>query len=353
MPLFEFENQMLTRHFYEIDTVCYALLDSLRHKRSTEAVFWARELVLSYEDETLTKTMVQAWIMFMGSQRIDWLDAWFSVSCDAGGCERLVLIAEFSERTVVRGQRSGQVLTFWIASRGLSPVASEDRVVQALGENDPICLYWWLGPAYDKKPSSLLSLVTSYVDSPELFDSLHKAMALKLSVHLRTLLSVCAVQLLCLESYPEPLQVTKGAFVAELLSSWSTGERQSRLFSIKPEMLPQGYKRILQADALCESAVKVMASGCMFWQTIGALITDDASLESVVDTYFPDDIPDEWSVTDRAKSHPVALDVYKVFMKPEYRIKLVWKLKRIPLFRRAMLPHIKLLFKACSVPDRG
>lgn len=348
---------MLTRHFYEIDTVCYALLDSLRHKRSTEAVFWARELVLSYEDETLTKTMVQAWIMFMGSQRIDWLDAWFSVSCDAagcdaGGCQRLVLIAEFSERTVVRGQRSAQVLTFWIASRGLSPVASEDRVVQALGENDPICLYWWLGPAYDKKPSSLLSLLSSYVDSPELFDSLQKAMALKLSVHLRTLLSVCAVQLLCLESYPEPLQSTRGAFVAELLSMWSTGGRQSRLFSIKPEMLPQGYKRILQADALCESAVKVMASGCKFWQTIGALITDDATLESVVDTYFPDDIPDEWSVADRAKSHPVALDVYKVFMKPEYRIKLVWKLKRVPLFRRAMLPQIKLLFKACSVPDR-
>lgn len=347
---------MLTRHFYELETVCYALLDSLRHKRTTEAVFWARELVLSYEDETLTKTMVQAWIMFMGSQRIDWLDAWFSVSSDAGsdagGCQRLVLVAEFSERTISVGQRLSCVLTFWIASRGLSPMASEDRVVQALGENDPISLYWWLGPSYDKKPSSLLSLVCSYVDSPELFDSLQKAISLKLSVHLRTLLSVCAVQLLCLESYPEPLQSTKGPLVAELLSTWSTGKRQSRLFSIKPEMLPHGYKRILQADALCESAVKVMALGCKFWQNIGSLINDDSSLESVVDTYFPDDIPDEWSVTDRAKSHPVALDVYKVFIKPEYRIKLVWKLKRVPVFRRAWLPQTKLLFKACAVPDR-
>jgi len=349
---------MLTRHFYELETVCYALLDSLRHKRTTEAVFWARELVLSYEDETLTKTMIQAWIMFMGSQRIDWLDAWFSIACDAGGCDaggcqRLVLVAEFSERTIGIGQRLSCVLTFWIASRGFSPVASEERVAQALGENDPICLYWWLGTSYDKKPSSLLSLVSSYVDSPELFDSLNKAVCLKLSVHLRTLLSVCAVQLLCLESYPEPLQITRGPLVAELLSTWSTGKRQSRLFSIKPEMLPQGYKRILQADALCESAVKVMAQGCKFWQNIGALINDDSSLESVVDTYFPDDIPDEWSVADRAKSHPVALDVYKVFMKPGYRIKLVWKLKHIPLFRLAMLPQIKLLFKACSVPDRG
>jgi hypothetical protein len=125
------------------------------------------------------------------------------------------------------------------------------------------------------------------------------------------------------------------------------------LFQIKAEQLPRGYKRVLQADALCESAVKVMEMGCKFWLNVGALIQDDDTLESVVTEYFPDDIPDEWSTEDRAQSHPVALDVYKVHMKPEYRIKVVWGLKKhVPLFLKSWYPTIKLLFKTCGVPDR-
>jgi hypothetical protein len=344
---------MLTRHFYELEEVCYALQHCLRHRTAEEAVFWARELVLSFEDDALTKTMIQAWIVYMGASRIDWLDAWFALDEDKGGCQRLVLVAEFCERSPISGVQ--MVKTFWIACRGLSPVASEDRVAQALTENDAICLYWWLGPTYEKKPTALMAAIAGFVDSPELFDSINKAMACKLSVQLRSLLSVCAVQLLCLDSYPDALVPTKGLFVAELLArdDWFIGGRKSRLFQIKAEQLPRGYKRVLQADALCESAVKVMALGCKFWINVGALIQDDDTLESVVSEYFPDDIPDEWSTADRAQSHPVALDVYKVHMKPEYRIKVVWGLKkRVPLFLKSWYPNIKLLFKACGVPDR-
>jgi hypothetical protein len=352
---------MLTRHFYELEEVCFALQDCLRYNKSEEAVFWARELVLSYEDDALTKTMIQAWIMYMGAEKIDWLDAWFQLNLedDKGGCQRLVLVAEFCDRSpcdrsVVKPL--SLVKTFWIACRGLSPVANEERVAQALAENDPICLYWWLGPTYEKKPTALMTAVANFVDSPELFDSLNRAMACKLSVQLRMLLSVCAVQLLCLDSYPDALVVTKGPFVAELLGrdDWFVGGRKSRLFQIKAMQLPRGYKRVLQADALCESAVKVMEMGCKFWQNVGALIQDDDTLESVVSEYFPDDIPDEWSVQDRAQSHPVALDVYKVQMKPDYRVKVVWGLKKhVPIFLKSWYPAIKLLFKACGVPDRS
>jgi len=343
---------MLTRHFYEIDEVCYALQDSLRHKQSEEAVFWAREILLSYEDEILTKTMIQAWIIYMGAERIDWLDAWFQIDNDKGGCQRLVLVAEFCERNDVKGL--SLVTTFWIACRGFSQVASEERVAQALGENDPICLYWWLGPDYEKKPTALMKTIANFVDSPELFDSLNKALACKTSVQLRTLLSICAVQLLCLESYPDPITITKEPFVANLLANdtWAVGYRCSRIYTIKPEQLPRDYKRVLQTVALCESPVKVMENGCKFWQTVGALIQDDDSLEKVVDEYFPDDIPDEWSIADRSKSHPIVLDVYKINIKPEYRIKLVWKLKKVPFFKMSWYTTIKLLFKVCGVPDR-
>jgi len=343
---------MLTRHFYELEEVSYALQDCLRHKKTDEAVFWAREILLSHEDETLTKTMLCSWILYMGARRIDWLDAWYAIdlATDAGGCQRLVLVYEFCQRNLTK--KLPLALTFWIVSRGFSPVPNEERVNQALTENNPIDLYWWLGQSYEKKPTALMNHISGFVDSPELFDSLNKAMMSKISVQLKSLLSVCAVQLLCLESYPESLTVSSGVNVANLLETWSEGLRSSRLFSIKTEQLPLGYKRVLQADALCISPLKVMENGCKFWINVGALIQDDETLESVVDTYFPDDIPDEWSTVDRAKSHPVTLDVYKVHMKPEYRIKLVWGLKNVPMFRKSWYPIVKLLFKACGLPDR-
>ena len=85
--------KMLTRHFYELDEVCMALLDTLRHS-SLESVFWARELILSEEDEVLYKTMIKAWLMYLGPDRIDWLTAF---TATASTTCKLNLIAEFCE----------------------------------------------------------------------------------------------------------------------------------------------------------------------------------------------------------------------------------------------------------------
>ena len=205
---------MLTRHFYELDEVGYALLYCLRHKRCEEAVFWAQELLLSQEEEMLNKIMVQAWITLLGFRRIDWLDAWVN------SVEKLVLVYEFCKKDYA----SSSYLTFWIAARGLSPVASEERVSLALSENDPICLYWWLGSEYDKKPSLLLNTIIGYVDSAEIFASLQKVMKWKLSLQLRTLLAVCAVQVLCLETQPAPLVCTTHDTAKSLLLGWSVGK---------------------------------------------------------------------------------------------------------------------------------
>lgn len=335
--------KMLTRHFYELDEVGYALLYCLRHKRCEEAVFWAQELLLSQEEEILNKIMIQAWISLMGARRIDWLDAWFS------GTDRLVLVYEFCKRDSV----SSGYLTFWIAARGVSPVASETRVSLALSENDPFCLYWWLGPEYDKKPSLLLNTVEGYVDSTEIFASLKAAMKCKFSLHLRTLLAVCAVQVLCLETHPAPLICTGHEFVKSLLATWVVGRKSSRIFEITADMLPRGCKRVLQSEGLCIGAKTIMAQGCRFWQNVGLLIADcdDITYENVVDTHFPDDIPDEWSVHDRAKSHPVKQNMYKVHIKHEYRIRLFWNPKRVPIIREGWRGQLTMLFKACAILD--
>ena len=336
---------MLTRHFYELEEVAYALIDCLRRRKSEEAVFWARELLLSEEEETLTIAVVQAWIMFMGPPGVDWLDAWTAAAAaaaDSSQEKQLTLIQSFCQRSTV----SKGWLTFWIASRGFSPEASDERISLALTENDPICLYWWLGHQYEKKPSLVLATLSTFVDSPEIFDSIKAAMTLKIGLHMKMLLSVCAVQILCLKSYPTA-PVIAGAVVTD---AWTVGLRSSRLFTISDEQLPRGYKRITQADALCMSPRSLMERGCAFWRAFA--FTSDEMLESIVDTYFPNDIPDEWSVADRSKSHPVKLDVYKVSMSPDYIIKLIWAPKIAPVILRAWRPLFLQLFKACRAPNR-
>ena len=43
--------------------------------------------------------------------------------------------------------------------------------------------------------------------------------------------------------------------------------------------------------------------GCPFWDTALESIVDDETKEAFYEKYFPDDIPDEWSLEDQKKSH--------------------------------------------------
>jgi hypothetical protein len=108
--------------------------------------------------------------------------------------------------------------------------------------------------------------------------------------------------------------------------SWTTwveqvGRRKARLYAIPVEALhanttrgriPHKYTNI---DDL-RDPVQVLSEGCTFWQntlkthgietdenTGATVFPDDTALESFYDTYFPDDIPDEWSMEDQLKSH--------------------------------------------------
>lgn len=331
---------MLTRHFYESDEVCYALIESLRFRKTETAVFWARELILSEMDEELSKTVVQGWIMCLGIEFINWLDAWFKTDDT-----RLALIVEFCKIDRPKKKMSSCALTFWIGGRGFAPLASESRITQAISENDPISLYWFLGSSYEKRPSAVFEIVKSFVDDPSIFDSLNVAFQ-NANMQIKVLLSICAIQLLCENSYPHVMLIDESTkdLVTMLLDSWPVGYKISRRYTIHG--LPQGYKRSLQCS-LCCSALDLMDKGCTFWQKVKKTIIDDISLETTVTQYFPDDIPDEWSIQERVKSHVLVQDVYKVDIHPEYIMKKVFNAHCT--IRSEWFHSIKVLYKACRV----
>ena len=343
------------------------LLDTLRYA-SLESVFWARELILSQEDELLYKTVIKAWLMYLGPDRIDWLDAWTTAcaacTCTASACtcktincipitDKLNLIAEFCEiRSNMKKRRMPKsALTFWIAGRGLSPNddCDEERDA-AFVRNDPINAYWYLGKEYEKKPTAVLQFVTEMVDTPEIFDSIKKAMALKMPIQIRVLLSVAAIQVLCLKEYPDTLTVSQKSAdtVATLLNEYDT-VKKGRVLSIKEKQLSYCKKRLTQLEALCMGPMELMESGCAFWKQVLTLIKDDETKDAVINEYFPDDIPDEWSIKERAKSHPEKFTPFVIHVKPEYRMKLVWSCNVV--LRKEWHDSLNGLFKACGMPS--
>jgi len=341
LRIFHIEVKMLTRYLYDCDEVCYALIDSLYRGRSKEAVFWARELLLSKEPAVLDRTVVRAWLLFLGASRINWLDAWFSADSDI---VRLALIHEFGP-LCKRGRGALPMKMFVMCGRGFSLEQDIDKVQEALNKNDAFSFYWWSG--FEKAPSGLLEFVKGYVDDPGIFDSLTRAMGLYTVLSLKSLLAAAAVQVLCMKSYSDTY--VAGDLDKDLINVYD-GLKVNRAYAIVETMLPCRHVRATQWDVFCKSHKELIrGAGSLFWKDVDSQIVDDESLERITGELFPEDCPDEWSIKDRAISHPDKFSKYKRHLKPSYRCKLLWKFT--PVLRAEWSVRIEALFKACSAPE--
>jgi hypothetical protein len=340
---------MLTRHFYELEDVCFCLRGALRAGDVSRAVFWAHELLLSLEDDELHKSMVASWLMFLGAEYIHWFDAWFQVGpgTDIGGCKRLVLVAEFANMRQGLGRCIGPCSTFIIAGRGLAELEDIDKVTAGIGENDAFAVYRYLALA----PADIIEAVAAYVDTAALFDSLKSALGHRGAP--KVLLAVAACQLLCLPSYPEPLITSMGPFVAKLLEAWegSLGRKAGRRFPVAVDMLPRRYKQICQKDAAWADFETLIEKGTLFWRELGVLYQDKAARRALVSEYLPDGLPSTWAKAELALSHPIELSDDKIgLIKTDMRMALIWNFR--PALRKEWSKRIDALLKGCAAPDR-
>jgi len=338
---------MLTRHFYEVEDVGFCLRQALRTGDVSGAVFWAHELLLSLEDDELHKVMVASWVMFLGAEYIHWFDAWFQIEADSdiGGCKRLVLVAEFAHMRQGLGRCIGPCSTFIIAGRGLAPNQDTDKVEAGIGENDAFAVYRYLALG----PGEIIEGLVGYVDTPTLFDSLK--MALGHRGVPKVLLAVAACQLLCLPSYPEPLDTTLGPTVAKLLEAWESGVGHKSGRRLTVHGLPRRYKQICQKDASWTDFETLIQKGTQFWRDLGVLYQDKAARRVLVREYLPDGLPATWTTAEQALSHPVELSEDKVgLIKTDMRMALIWNFR--PALRKEWSKRIDLLLKACGAPDR-
>ena len=355
---------MLTRHFYELSEVALALHDALRRGAGAEAVWWARELLLSEEDELLNLTVIQAWTVWLGAAEVSWLDAWIALTAaaataatapDLGGCRRMALVAEFAALRLSQGSGGSRrpAQAFIMVARGFSDVADPERVATALETNDNFALYRYLGPEYAKSPAGLIEALSGYVETPELFDGFRGAIkTLKGEIQLKHLMGAAAAQALCLPEWPAELVLSQArlAEVATWLGEWEPhiGLRSGRIYKMDAGAFPRKHKR---GSLVYGSATELMKAGCRFWQSMLELtLSDDRVADGrLPEGMLPEGMPETWSVEDQSLSHPTveAVETVSKLIKPDIRVRAIWGFT--PALRKAWHAPLKKHLESAGV----
>lgn len=235
----------LTRHLYREDEVAAALMLCIHRKRVEEALFWALELLDSELMETLETALRTIWYLSFSATPIG--NTWITefdilMKKDEKGRQKgiLELVAALARST---------------AAAGPGPRLSTGNVTAA-------------------HPPPVLR--RSLEEDPRLLSSIQEWRSL-------------------------------------------TGRRARRLFSIPMDSLYWITARGRELSVYDTNEAEILGSlekegalwGSKYWDHIADSFggwtvlagANPVAREEFYDTYFPDDIPDEWSKSDRAKSH--------------------------------------------------
>lgn len=261
---------MLTRHFYPREGVGEALLLTFAAKdplRKQKAAFWAYELLLSKEDEYLWEILGKAVAKYGGSKEEDLLQ------------QRKLLPLLTA------------LLIAWPQPYGL-PLAKPCTIPEGLPEQptawsvEQRARLWWAtqDAIRHTRPERLLRLLGSQ----------HPSIA---SQYLQT--SKAGWRRM-LEAVGCPWNPRPGTPIQ--FPKLHVGCLSARLFALP--------KQCLSKTPLHPAGWDVW-EGCRIWKQVlqeaGAgeigTFADVEQEETFYSTYFPDDIPDEWTAQERAKSH--------------------------------------------------
>lgn len=340
---------MLTRHLYRYDEVRAALLWCIFHKRTTEGLFWVQELLDSECYTELFQILFEGWLWSVGIARFEWFrQFWILFQKPDVNEEELLLCANTLLRLPMRDST-----LFHLLLRGpldpverLPPTPKTDALLPILSEvvNTPmkqdLLRCFRLG-----------KVVSGWIVAKQLLEEMDKTEWWQFlgSLEIRTIGNPCtrlcfegflgidalfpddetmtlacqaiAIAFLCLS----PSIQTKSNSVLSMtaldshsescLKEWAglLGRRNRRVYSPPSECLSwmtsrgcNPYTKTTIKEVRTFTIDVLREKGCAFWNDrldeMNPWASDDA-LEEFWDTYFPDDIPDEWSLADQKKSH--------------------------------------------------
>jgi len=306
---------MLTRNLYRLDEVKACLMWCIRCRRDKEVAFWTQELIDSELYDDLFDTLKTTWLWLYGLQSVDWYLQFSAMleSPEPVTEEELIGFA----CTLSLCKKDASVLSLVIY--GLADTKEPDRVsplsITTKTESDLELAF--LRACKQGKARLAFDLARPLWSDPSRMEALLKAA--KDHPFLNTLKKetwserAAAIGFVCMKDKPKPIQIKIPDYVSSLLQEWATLKgRARRVYAILQDSLYFITKRGRQKNTISSRKEGWVTSldalkGCPFWNEATETVVDDETKESFYETYFPDDIPDEWSLEDQRKSHGFAV----------------------------------------------
>lgn len=277
---------MLSRHFYRLDEVHVALPFAIIRKRHTEAAFWCQELIDTLDIPALWNTLLHTWIWHFLTTNPTWLYRYYKPT----SVDPLVLHkACYSLGISVKDNRLWWQLVERIKSQTQNQNQSDssedvDQFRQALQNQSDA--------AWNLIITNRVSMATAKKELPPsiLYSHLEEPAAICASI---LLITTPRIEKKALTPLPTEIQT-------DLLTwAFNKGRRSRREYSIPTECLYglAGRGRLAQSASTLPELRSIDATlhttPGPFWALFMPLDNDD-KLEEFYQTYFPDDIPEEW-----------------------------------------------------------
>ena len=341
----------LSRHFYSLDEVQAALLYTTSHNTPAEALFWCQELVISGSISEAISTLFQSWLWHTGPMRLQWLvNVWQSSLITEELSEDDILLATYRLAAIPQNQRDNSLWNILVLTME-NPSKMPDRVTRKtppLAEeiDDKKELYfiramfqgkarsaWWISQYIDEdRVWMLLDWFLNNVHTG--FKEQYKVCFLALqsyelllgykSAEYDIIVRCAAINMMCIPLKRQELSFKVEPEIdvrtAQMLNELelSIGRRDRRVHKIPTACLygitARGRSQWTQKNYIQLYNVEKYLIGCPFWDEVlseYANVLDsgviqwhsDDVMEQFYNKYFPDDIPDEWSLLDQQKSH--------------------------------------------------
>lgn len=320
---------MLSRHLYRIDEVLSSLKYCLLRRIHTEAAFWTLECIDTWLAMPMFQSILYSWFYGIGVLNLqilsDILDILEKDEIDMEDGMRFThAICQIQIRDIavfhlmVAGLTEKQPDTLSNHSN-----TSETAAFQAIDQKKGVFAWTLLRTQWASKEDEIWEFLSKKVDArtATLFKRLRNNEFVKENFlwESRALAVLCCVEKLgwSIPSYEVP------SHIQEEIDVWKSleGKRARRVYKIRVEAIQYGVQRSNEPSNQC-NLIEIrepfwFLRNSPYWEGVredigvkwGTIVKNDDLKESFYDLYFPDDIPDEWSLKDQEKSHSYGLRV--------------------------------------------
>jgi len=323
---------LYTRHFYRIDEVQASLQLCIQRRRIEEAMFWTLELIDSNQQLILQKVLLNTWFHNVGLANINILNDIYeftinpytivnSMIYSKRDCTLPIMFLYGISNSIYKNRN----IIFRLPTQLVQSDITIDTFIKAciLGKYLDA---WLLSIRLWKNTTFLVYLqnVLEYKYTHPYVASLFTYLTNKKLIN-KWYIRCTLIGIACFNQkyYNEPINYLKPCKqdIIDLIESWENmfSRRYRRIYVIPKDCLyGRTYRGTMNYSdnnieelhnpehLICNSSI--IKDINEKYSSFKNLTDDDDAYDIFIRWYFPDDIPDEWSINDQQKSHGIGIN---------------------------------------------